>query len=268
MQLPTIKTLFLASLVFTASAHAELPPDYKVVLLTSNFPPFNLSADGKNFARDEAIQGIGADTVREAFKRAGIAYSMTLRFPWERLYQQALLQPDHGLFSTTITDARRDQFKWVGPIAHYDSVLLAAPGSGITLDSLDQARQYRIGGYKDGGTSEYLEAQGIAHLDALHDEANLRKLLNGDIDLWATADAAWRHYAEQDGVEGLKPVLRFHTSPLYLALNKATPDEVVERLQAAMDQIIDEGYAGCAKTPDLCYLIRDRKALAASQPLN
>jgi len=45
-----------------------------VVLLTENFPPFNMAVDDRDFARDEAIDGLSADLVREMFKRAGIDY--------------------------------------------------------------------------------------------------------------------------------------------------------------------------------------------------
>ncbi len=67
------KASLLFGLIFTAcSAHAELPADYKVVLLTENFPPFNMAVDDKNYARDDGIDGISAEIVREMFKRAGI----------------------------------------------------------------------------------------------------------------------------------------------------------------------------------------------------
>lgn len=41
---------------------------------------------------------------------------------------------------------------------------------------------------------------------------------------------------------------------------------MVNRLQKALDEVIAEGYAGCSKTPDLCYLIQNRgKTLAGSR---
>ncbi len=183
-----------------------------------------MTQGGKNFARDDGVRGVSTETLREVFRRAGVSYSITLRFPWERLYQQALQQAGHGLYSTVMSDARRNQFKWVGPIAHYDVVLVATADSTLAPASLEQVRGRRIGGYKFGGPSERLAAQGVQTVDALSDSANIRKLLDGEIDLWATADPVWRQYAEQEGAKGLKVVLRLGTEPLYLALNKATPD--------------------------------------------
>ena len=65
--------------------------------------------------------------------------------------------------------------------------------------------------------------------------------MDGQIDLWATGDPAGRYLARQVGVTQLKTVLRFNSAQLYLALNKDVPDEVVAKLQAALDQLRDEG---------------------------
>ncbi|BAP77800.1 amino acid ABC transporter substrate-binding protein [Pseudomonas sp. MT-1] len=228
-------------LLMAASARAELPDDYKMVLLTENFPPFNMAADGKNYAADRNISGINAEIVREMFKRAGIAYSLTLRFPWERIYNQALEHPDQGLFSTTYTPEREPLFKWVGPLASTGWVLLAPAGSPMRLSSLDQAQQYRIGAYKNDAVSQHLENKGFEPINSLRDQENISKLLKGQIDLWATTDPVGPYLAKQEGVSGLTTVLRFNDAQLFLALNKQTPDEVVTRLQKALNEMKSDG---------------------------
>ena len=77
--LKTIASIASALLFGASLAHAQAPA--KIDLLTENFPPYNMAADGKNFARDENISGIAVDIVREMFKRAGVDYTLTLRFP-------------------------------------------------------------------------------------------------------------------------------------------------------------------------------------------
>ncbi|BCD85255.1 hypothetical protein PSm6_16620 [Pseudomonas solani] len=233
-------TLGLMFLAF--GARAELPADYKVVLLTENFPPFNMAVDDKNFARDDGIDGISTDIVREMFKRAGIQYTLTLRFPWDRLYRLTLDKPNYGLFSTTFTPERQPLFKWVGPVAKTGWVLLAAPGNNIALKDLKSAGQYRIGAYKNDAVSQYLESQGLSPQNALRDQENVKKLIKGQIDLWAATDPVGRYLAKQEGVTGLQTVLRFNDAELYLAFNKDTPDEVIERLQKALDQMRAEGF--------------------------
>ncbi|MBC3375570.1 ABC transporter substrate-binding protein [Pseudomonas sp. SWRI92] len=227
-----------ATLLLAGTARAT---DTSLVLLTENFPPYNMAKNGKNFAQDENIHGIAVDIVREIFKRADITYSLTLRFPWERIYKLALENPGYGVFVMARLPEREKLFKWVGPIGPDDWVMLAKTDSKITLDSLDQARQYKIGAYKGDAIAETLAKQGLNPIVVLRDQDNARKLMNGQIDLWATGDPAGRYLARQEGVSDLRTVLRFNSAELYLALNKDVPDEVVARLQNALDELRKEG---------------------------
>ena len=231
-------------MVLAGSVRAELSPNEPLALLTENFPPYNMATNGKNFAQGENINGIAVDIVREMFKRAGIAYSLTLRFPWDRIYKLALEKPGYGVFVTARLPEREQLFKWVGPIGPDDWVMLARGDSDIRLDSLEQARQYRIGAYKGDAIAEYLSEKGIGHSTSLRDQENARKLMAGQIDLWATGDPAGRYLAKQEGIGGLKTVLRFDSAELYLALNRETPDELVTKLQAALDAMRAEGVVG------------------------
>ena len=226
-------TLLLAGTVRAA--------DTSLVLLTENFPPYNMAKNGKNFAQDENIHGIAVDIVREIFKRADISYSLTLRFPWERIYKLALENPGYGVFVMARLPEREKLFKWVGPIGPDDWIMLAKADSKIALGSLEQARQYKVGAYKGDAIAETLAKQGLNPIVVLRDQDNAKKLVNGQIDLWATGDPAGRYLARQEGVTDLKTVLRFNSAELYLALNKDVPDDVVARLQKALDQLRKEG---------------------------
>ncbi|TBU87435.1 substrate-binding periplasmic protein [Phytopseudomonas dryadis] len=240
------KRLWLAAagalLLMASVARAEIDPNYNVVLLTENFPPYNMAINGKNFAQEDNIDGIAADIVREMFKRAGVSYSLTLRFPWDRIYKLALEKPGYGVFVTARLPERESLFKWVGPIGPDDWVLLARADSDLQVNDLQQAGQYRIGAYKGDAIAEYLEGEQLQPITALRDQENARKLMAGQIDLWATGDPAGRYLARQEGVSGLKTVLRFNSAQLYLALNKDVPDEVVQKLQAELDKMRSEGF--------------------------
>ncbi|MDE1168165.1 MAG: ABC transporter substrate-binding protein [Pseudomonas sp.] len=228
-------------LLLACTVRAEIPAGYSMVLLTENFPPYNMAADGKNFAQQDNIKGIAADIVREMFKRAAIPYSMTLRFPWDRIYKLALQNPGYGVFVTAKLPERESSFKWVGPIGPDDWIMLAKADSPIKLSNLAQARKYKIGAYKGDAIAETLGREGMNPVVALRDQDNAKKLLSGEIDLWATGDPAGRYLAKLEGVNNLKTVLRFNSAVLYLALNKDTPDAVVSQLQHALDQMRAEG---------------------------
>ena len=122
-----------------------------------------------------------------------------------------------------------------------DWVLLGRDDSTITLDSLEEAKRYKVGAYKGDAIADHLQQQGLQPVTALRDQLNAKKLMAGQIDLWATGDPAGRYLAKQAGVSGLKTILRFDSAELYLALNKAVPDEVVQKLQAELEQMRGEG---------------------------
>jgi polar amino acid transport system substrate-binding protein len=239
------KTILLvlasASLLLLGSARAADSSATELVLLTENFPPYNMARNGKNFAQDENINGIAVDIVREIFKRADISYSLTLRFPWERVYKLALENPGYGAFVMARLPDRERLFKWVGPIGPDDWIMLAKADSKISLETLEDAGKYRIGAYKGDAIAMTLAKQGLKPVVVLRDQDNAKKLVNGQIDLWATGDPAGRYLARLEGVSGLKTVLRFNSAELYLALNKDVPDDTVAKLQAALDQMRKEG---------------------------
>src|SRR3989338_5868027 len=166
-------------MVLAGIARAEVPDDYRMVLLTENFPPYNMAINGKNFAQEDNIDGIAADIIREMFKRAEIQYNLTLRFPWDRIYKLALEKPGYGVFVTARLPERENLFKWVGPIGPDDWVLLGRSDSTISLSSLDDAKQYKVGAYKGDAIAEYLVEQGLQPLTVLRDQQNAKKLMAG-----------------------------------------------------------------------------------------
>lgn len=238
---PLLLALATSALCLTSAVFAADTSRYSLVLLTENFPPYNMAKNGKNFAQNQNLEGIAVEVLRETFKRADIGYSMTLRFPWERIYHLALDNPDYGVFVTARIPEREALFKWVGPIGPDDWVLLARADSPISLTSLEQARPYRIGAYKEDVIALDLQKKGLNPVIVLRDQDNARRLQAGKIDLWATGDPAGRFLARQVGISGFKTVLRFHQAELYLALNKEVPDAVVAKLQNALDELRAEG---------------------------
>lgn len=230
--MPAIRLLTLCLLLVTGAARAD-----SLVLLTENLPPFSMAASGGNFAKDEAVQGLSSDVVRGLCQRAAVECQLILRFPWDRLYQQALNDAGYGLFSTIRTPEREALFKWVGPIATSDWVLLARADSTLQVANLQEAAAYRIGGYRNDAISQYLLDRGLEVQTSLQDKENLNKLDKGQIDLWATDDITGRYQARQAEMGALRMVHRFNSADLYLALNIATPDELVQKLQNALDEM-------------------------------
>lgn len=214
--------------------------DATIQLLTQNFPPYTMAADGKNFAREAEISGIDTEVVQEMFKRAKITYALSLRFPWSRLQEMAEQQSGFGVFSLSRTTERESKFKWVGPLSGMDLVLLKKQGSAIKVTDLDKAKSFSIASKKGSVASEYLIKRGFTVQDSLSD--NPKKLRDGKMDLWATSNPSGIYEAHKAGVDKPDVALTFEHAELYLALNKTTPDDVVAKLQSALDSMKKDGF--------------------------
>ena len=93
-------------------------------LVTENYPPFNMSIDGADSAKESKIIGISTEIIQELFKRAKIKYTIQL-YPWKRAYWMAKNKANHGVYSTTRTPERENLFKWVGPLGENHWVFFA-----------------------------------------------------------------------------------------------------------------------------------------------
>ncbi|WP_108649625.1 substrate-binding periplasmic protein [Dongshaea marina] len=143
-----------AGLLFSGMAQAA---DFsKLTYMTENYPPYNFSAKG-------VIQGISVDLLLAMGKQAGVPLKLNMikLYPWARAYNQTLKGPNMVLFATTRTKAREALFKWVGPIANTDTVLLAKKGSGISISSPADMKKYTIGVVKDDVGEQLVKAAGV-----------------------------------------------------------------------------------------------------------
>jgi len=187
------------------------------------------------------VVGISTDKVRAAFERAGLAYTIEL-LPWKRAYAAATDRPDACVYSTTRTPEREALFKWVGPIDSAEWVLMAPANRRFALRSLEDARPYRIGTYNGDARDQFLRSRGFKVDSAPNDLTNPRKLLLGRIDLWAAALRIGSPVLEQNGWAGqIVPVLVFNRIDVYLACNRAVPNEVIARLNGAIDALERDG---------------------------
>lgn len=228
----------LSAVILSAGANAS----ERLYIFTENYPPYNEAVSGKGFAHSEdEITGICSGMVKAMLARVDYEYVMKMR-DWSYAYDWVQGRENHGLFCTARTDEREDQFQWVGPLAPIQWTLFAAPGSDITLDSLEDARKYRIAGYKGDVMSDYLVSQGFDVVMSVSGEVNPRRLELGEADLWVTDGLVGPLVAEQEhGISGLKPVLVFRETPMYLALSNETSPAIVATLQKALDQAREAG---------------------------
>lgn len=230
------------SLLFFAAPQALAAEGDRFYIFTENYPPYNAETTGRGFAhKAEDITGICTDMVKAMMSRLDYDFVMKMR-DWSLAYNWVKGRENHGLFCTARTNERENEFQWVGPLASIKWTLFAAPDSDITLNSLEQARQFTIAGYKGDVMSDYLIDQGFEVLTSVSGAQNPRRLTLGQADLWVVDGAVGPLVAEKEhDITGLKPVLVFRETPMYLAVSNETDEAVVADLQQAIDDAREAG---------------------------
>ena len=208
----------------------------RLVILTEHSPPASMREQGK-------LSGFATDKVREIARRAHVSYEIDL-VPWKRAYTAALQEPHTCVYSTSRTPEREELFKWVGPIDQGEWVLMGRAGEARVLRTLDDARGLRIGTYHGDARDEYLRGLGFQVDPAPNDLLNPPKLIAHRIDLWAAGIRPGSTVLERNGWAGkIVPLLTIRKIKLYLACNRAVPDEVISRMNVALQGIERDGSA-------------------------
>ena len=212
-----------------------------LAILTEEFPPYN-------YTEDDRLRGISTDILRLMLAQAGMdvpAQSFQV-LPWSRAYQDALSHPGALLFSVTRTQEREGLFKWIGPIAPNRNVLLARKDRRLDISDFQQAQDLRVGAIRDDAGEQLLVARGYPPkwIDLTSDaRSNMLKLESGRIDLFAYPETVFKWMVAQSGknVDDYETVFVLHEGHVYFAVNKNTPDEIVEKLQKSLDALKESG---------------------------
>ena len=226
----------LAAVLLCHSACAA--PTENLTLTTEDYPPFNIKGDAGH-----PISGISTDIVREMMKRAGIAIDITM-YPWQRALSIASSDSDSCVYSTVRTAKREPTYKWVGPLTSDDWALFAPADSKIVLKTLEEARQYKLGGYQGDAAGDFMVTHKFNVDVAESDRFNPQKLMAGRIDLWIAGVRTGPFVARREGFSNIKPVLTFGEAKdyqMYLACNRAVPDETINRLNDILKQMRADG---------------------------
>jgi len=206
----------------------------ELTILTENLPPLNYLKDGE-------LVGPSIEIVKEIQRRVGSRDKIQV-YPWARAYKLALADKNVVLFGTTHTKAREDKFKWVGPLATKRDILVAKKGSGVKINSLDDAKKVsRIGTLRDDTREVLLKSHGFTNLEPVSDEQlNAQKLILGRIDLWAYKIPGLRTVCELAGVDHNELIEVYHLREIdvSIAFSKKTSDSIIQKWQKAFDEML------------------------------
>ena len=191
-----------------------------------------------------ALDGWGVEIVHELMERTGCKAEIEPQ-PWARAYGTALTRPNVVIFPITRTEERDALFHWVGPLFRVQWSFFARKGSGIVINSLDDARKVgSIGTYFNDARDRFLLDQGFTNLDrSSSDATNYRKLEYGRLDLIVGSNTGLAAMADAEGIDpdNFEEVFPLKEVDLYLALSLKTDPEVVAAWQEALRQMREDG---------------------------
>jgi polar amino acid transport system substrate-binding protein len=231
-----MKKLFLiaASMVLLAGQSVL---SAELTILTENLPPLNYVENG-------VLVGPSVEIVKEIQRRVRSQEQIQV-YPWARAYKMALEDENVILFGMTHTKVRQDKFKWVGPLATKRDILVAIKGSGIKINSLEDAKKVkRIGTLREDTRGRLLKRHGFTNLEPVSDEQlNAKKLALGRIDLWAYKIPGLRTVCDLAGVDytEFEEVYHLREIDLMIAFSKKTSDSIVQKWRDGFNEMLADG---------------------------
>ena len=206
-------------------------------MLTEEYPPVTFMKDGK-------VSGFVTDVVREIIARQGIPDSIRL-ISWDEAYKVALSNPNVVLFSTERTEKREKLFQWVGPVGKNSAIFYAKKGSGIRINSLEEARKIAaIATTTDWFTEQYLKGKGFTNLvSSPLPVTNVKQLMNGEVQISVFTDITIPEIVKNAGysMDDLEPVFTVSNTYFYIAVSLGTPDEMGRKWQSVLDGLKADG---------------------------
>jgi len=239
-------------------------PGGEIVFLTEELYPFSYTGT------DGTPKGQSVEVIRELSRRLNCDSRIEIR-AWSDAYRTALTTPGYAVFSTARTHERETEFAWVGPIGIFDYVLYATNDSGITLQSLEAARNAgTIAVVAGDARHDFLVENQFSNIRAFSSDADcLDALLNRSVSLWIGSSATTPETLRKKGIpeSALVPVYPLLRTEIFIAFHRETAPATIRAYQDTLDAMKADGTfaritAGSMQAPPAPAVAGDRDALA------
>jgi polar amino acid transport system substrate-binding protein len=215
-------------------------PDAPEILqiYTEQYPPITFR---NSFGE---ITGFGTDVVNEIMKRNNSFSEIKLSL-WSNGYELALNNPNFCLFTMDRTELREELFNWVGPVGTNTTYFYTKAGSGISITSIDDAKNLNsVGTVSSWFSDQYLRDMGFTNLVSDGDPAVMvDKLMQGEIDAFVCTDVTFPDILRESDYQysEVDPAFPLMASDYYVAFSKSTPVATVDQWQRALDAAKTDG---------------------------
>jgi len=207
-------------------------------IYTEQYPPLSFR---NNLGE---ITGFGTDIAKEIMKRDQIYADIKLSL-WSNGYNLALDIPNFCIFTMDRTELRENLFQWVGPIGTNTTWIYTKAGSGITISSIENAKELAsIGTVSSWYSEQYLRGLGFSNLVSNSDpNVMAEKLLHGEIDAFVCSSVTFPYILKELGYQYSEviPSLSIMSSDYFIAFSKNTPSTIVDQWQKTFDSMKLDG---------------------------
>lgn len=212
-------------------------------------PTVKLITEHSAFTQTSSVDRSGGEATvfaQRVLDNAHISQEL-IYLPWRRAYQQALTEPNTLVFPLARTSQREEKFRWVGQLIPVNYYLFRLKSrQDIQINTLDDARRYRIGVVNYHVHHEFLLAQNFTGLQPVNGNVqNLKKALLGRIDLFPLSDGGLIPVCERENIDcsQFEPVLKLEdiSGGLYMAYSTNTDAAKVQSTRESYQQLVDNG---------------------------
>ncbi|WP_306115930.1 MULTISPECIES: ABC transporter substrate-binding protein [unclassified Roseovarius] len=236
-----MRVLSLAAAAVIALSTIARSDTTTLTLATGDYVPFT----GENLPDGGVVNGI----VQEVAARSGIDVEFEY-MPWKRALEATRQGAYDGTSYWYYSEEREADFIHVGPLVEERQVFFAIAGPEVpTWSELEDLSGLRIGvvpGFTYTPELWELGESGVLTLsEATSNEANMRKLLAGRIDVFPHSEMAGWHliretFTEEEQARFVVLDNTLSSSDGYLLISRNMPngEEVAKALQAAVDSLM------------------------------
>jgi polar amino acid transport system substrate-binding protein len=207
-------------------------------IYTEEYPPITF------LDRFGEISGYGADVVKEIMKRNMIFEDIRIS-TWSNGYELAQDNPNFCLFTMDRTEIRESLFQWVGPIGTNTTWIYVRKGSGIVVNSLEEAKKLNsVGTVSSWFSDQYLRKLGFTNLISEKEPVNMAiKLMKGEIDAFVCTGVTFPDILNEAGYryEDVTPAFSLMSSYYYITFSKTTSRSIVNLWQTTFEAMEADG---------------------------
>ena len=230
------KNGYLSSLYQQYQPSIDAPGTYQVYT-EQNAPQNFLNAQNN-------LDGSAIDIVKEIYKV--IDYDEPIKIThWENAWNILDINPNTVLFSMVRTPERENQFEWVGPICKDRTYFYTLLESGLTIESLADAKVLTSVGVVENWVYQgMLEDEGFENLELFDSqEALYTALINAEIECAVFPDISIPYTSELTGLPYNNLVAQFEwvQNEVYIAFSKDSDPTLVASWQDAFSEIQQNG---------------------------